>query len=88
MMPESVLFSIIAMFEDLQSIQVKVSDASTGVDTRTGKFESNLLTLQRHSIAISHAISVHVIPYRSFFLPCRVAITCIEYRQDCRALVR
>jgi hypothetical protein len=50
------------MFEDLQSNQVKVSDASIGVDTRTGKFESNLLSLQRHSIASSQAISVHVIP--------------------------
>ncbi len=53
MMPESVVFSIIAMFEDLQSNQVKVSDAGIGVDTCTGKFESNLLSLQRHSIAIS-----------------------------------
>jgi hypothetical protein len=53
MMPDSGLFSINAIVEDLQSIQVKVSDARIGVDTDTGKFESYLLSLQRHSIAIS-----------------------------------
>jgi hypothetical protein len=41
------------MVEDLQSIQVKFSDARTGwVNHAPEQIESKLLSLQRHSIAI------------------------------------
>jgi hypothetical protein len=42
MMPESVLFSINAMFEDLQSNQEKGSGVFRSAEKNPGKFESKL----------------------------------------------